>query len=162
MDSRPGGRRAISRDLVRYGSDADQAVAALYHEHYGSLARIAALLIGDSAAAEETVQDAFASVYGAWRHLGDGESALDYLRRAVLSQARSRTAAVPGPPVSLLAALRELPARQREALILTYYADWAHHQIAAAMGISGRALNGHLRRGLSALAGRAASPRDGT
>ena len=56
--------------------------------------------------------------------------------------------------------LRELPARQREALVLKYYADWPHRQIAAAMGISGRALNVHVRRGLSALAACAAPRRD--
>jgi len=37
------------------GWDADQAVAALYHAHYRSLARIAALLVGDGAVAEELV-----------------------------------------------------------------------------------------------------------
>ena len=48
-------------------------VAALYHAHYGSLARIAALLTGDNLAAEEIVQDTFASVYRAWRRLRDRE-----------------------------------------------------------------------------------------
>ena len=123
-------------------------MATLYHAHYGSLTRIAALLIGDNLAAEEIVQDTFASVYRAWRHLRDGEEALDYLRRTVVSRARSHAAAWPGPrgpagvgqaspavPVApLLITLRELPARQREALILKYYADWPDRQIAAAMG----------------------------
>jgi DNA-directed RNA polymerase specialized sigma24 family protein len=159
---------------VRYGSDADQVVAALYHAHYGSLARIAALLTGDNLAAEEIAQDTFASVYRAWRHLRDREKALDYLRRTVVSRARSHAAASPGPrvpagaeraspagPVApLLTMLRELPARQREALVLKYYADWPHRQIAAAMGISGRALNIHVRRGLSALAACAAPRRN--
>lgn len=160
------------------GSDTDQMVAALYHAHYGSLARIAAFLVGDGLAAEELVQDAFASVYRAWRHLRDREKALDYLRRAVVSRARSHTAASPGPGGSrapagagqaspempgtpLLTTLRGLPARQREALVLKYYADWPDRQIADAMGISGRALNAHIRRGVSALAARATSRRDG-
>jgi DNA-directed RNA polymerase specialized sigma24 family protein len=145
---------------LRYDPDADQTVAVLYHAHYGSLTRIATLLVGDSLAAEDMVQDAFASVYRAWRHLRDGESALDYLRRAVVSRARFLAAASPGPPgTPLLAALRELPAHQREALVLTYYADWPEFQIAALMGISRRALNDHVRRGLCALAARAVAPR---
>ena len=84
----PAGVPGPSVRGVRYDSDADQVVAALYHAHYGSLTRIAALLIGDSLAAEEMVQDAFASVYCAWRHLRDEKSALDHLRRAVVSRAR--------------------------------------------------------------------------
>ena len=133
---------------LRYDPDADQTVAALYRAHYGSLTRIAAFLIGDSLAAEDMVQDAFASIYHAWRHLRDEESALDHLRGAVVSRARFLAAASPGRPgTPLLAAPRELPARQREALVLRYYADWPDLQIAAVMGISGRALNAHIRQG---------------
>lgn len=68
---------------LRYDSDADQTVAALYRAPYGSPPRIAALLMGGSLAAEDMVQDAFASVYCAWRHLRDEKSARDHLRRAV-------------------------------------------------------------------------------
>jgi DNA-directed RNA polymerase specialized sigma24 family protein len=142
-----------------------RAAAALYHSHYASLARIAALMVGDGPAAEELVQDAFASVYRAWWHLRGGEMALDYLRRAVVSRARSHATASPGPRgragvgqaspavpwTPVLTTLRGLPARQREALVLKYYADWTDRQIAAAMGISARALHIHIRRGLSAL-----------
>ena len=160
----PGERRRGPGAAVhglRYDLDADQTVAMLYHAHYGSLTRIAALLIGDSLVAEDMVQDAFASVYRAWRHLRDDESALDHLRRVVVNRARFLAAASPRPPgTPLLAALRELPACQREALVLTYYADWPSFQIAAVLGISGRALNAHVRQGLSALAPRAAPRRD--
>lgn len=171
----PGGVPGRSMRGGLPGSDADQMVAALYHAHYGSLARIAALLVGDGVAAEEIVQDAYASACRAWRHLRDREKALDYLRRAVVSRARSHAAASSGPRgpagdrqaspgmpgASLLTTLRGLPARQREALVLKYYADWPDRQIAAAMGISGRALNAHIRRGLSRLAACAAPRRDG-
>ena len=50
-----------------------------------------------------------------------------------------------------MSALRDLPARQREAIVLKYYADWSDPQIAAAMGISRQMLSAHLRRGLSAV-----------
>jgi DNA-directed RNA polymerase specialized sigma24 family protein len=150
-------------------SDADRAVAAFYRAHYRCLARIATLLLGNSALAEEIVQDAFVSVHHAWRHLRDTDEALGYLRRAVVSRARAQSVAssdprsqprdmpgvgppAPGMPGALLiATLRGLPARQREALVLKYYADWPDPQIAAAMGISTDALNAHLRRGMSAL-----------
>ena len=151
------------------GRDADQAVAALYDEHYRSLVRIAALLTGEGAVAEEIVQDAFACARHSWRFLPGRDKALGDLRRAVVTMARSRSAPSPAPPghpgglpaagrtaagprgALIMAALTRLPARQREALVLRYYAQWPDPQIAAAMGISGHALNAHARRGMSAL-----------
>jgi DNA-directed RNA polymerase specialized sigma24 family protein len=148
---------------------ADQAVATLYRAHYHSLARIAALLVSDTAAAEEIVQAAFVSLHHAWRYLGDEDKALGYLRRAVVRGTRSRDAAptgspgrrrgaaldswpAPGTPDTLLvAALHALPARQREALVLKYYAEWPDAQIAAAMGISAQALVPLAARGMSTL-----------
>ena len=61
----------------------------------------------------------------------------------------SEPAARPAP--SLVAALRSLPAPQREALVLRYYADWPETRIALVMGISARAVNGHLAYGMSCL-----------
>lgn len=144
-------------------------MATLYRAHYLSLARIAVLLVSDAAAAEDIVQAAFVSLHRAWRYLGDEERALAYLRRAVVSGARSRDPAsadwpsrLRGAPSAswsgdtiagtlLVAALQALPARQREALVLRYYAEWPDAQIAAVMGISGRAVMRHTARGLSTL-----------
>jgi RNA polymerase sigma factor (sigma-70 family) len=148
--------------------DADQAVAVLYHAHYRALTRLAALLVIDVAAAEEIVQAAFAAMHGGWRHLRDSDKALAYLLRKVVIGARSHHAASPAlpsrqpalpqarqpaltAPQALVAALHALPARQREALVLRCYAGLPDTQIAAAMGISARAVTGHIRRGLSSL-----------
>jgi len=51
----------------------------------------------------------------------------------------------------LAAALRALPARQREALVLRYYADMPDSQIATAMGINARAVSSYVARGISSL-----------
>ena len=143
-------------------------MALLYRAHYQSLTQIAVLLVSDTAAAEEIVQSAFVSLHRAWRYLGDEDRALAYLRGAVVSGTRSRDVATtdsprrPGgapqafwpdsiPGTLLVAALQALPARQREALVLKYYAQWPDAQIAAAMGISGRAVVRHTERGLSTL-----------
>jgi DNA-directed RNA polymerase specialized sigma24 family protein len=156
------------RDRQARDAAADQAVAALYRAHYQSLVRVAALLVSDTATAEEVVQAAFVSLHHARRQLGDEDRALAYLRRAVIRGTRSRGTAPAdpsrlwaGPPPggwpdpssreSVLAALDALPARQREALVLRYYAEWPEAQIAAAMDISGRAVMNHIERGLSTL-----------
>jgi len=45
----------------------------------------------------------------------------------------------------------DLPGRQREALILRYYADLSEAEIAAAMGISKGSVKSHTARGMMAL-----------
>ena len=156
------------RDWQARDAAADQAVAALYRAHYRAFVRIAALLVGDTATAEEVVQAAFVSLHHARRHLGDEDKALAYLRRAVISGTRSCGTAPADPaslwaapppggwpepsvPEAMMAALDALPARQREALVLRYYAEWPEAQIAAAMGISGRAVMNHIERGMATL-----------
>ena len=174
-DTEPDADRAVA-PLYSAGPelDADQAVAQLYALHYRPLVRLAALLVRDAAMAEEVVQDAFAAMRAGWQRLGDAEKALAYLRQAVVNRSRSvlrhRTVAggspqqaPPDPPgpgdeaLGLLeqaaarAALRGLPARQREAIVLRYYAGLSEGEIAAAMGISRGAAKSHAARGLSAL-----------
>jgi RNA polymerase sigma-70 factor (sigma-E family) len=149
-------------------------VARLYSLHYRPLVRLATLLVRDAATAEEVVQDAFGAMSGGWQRLGDAEKVLAYLRQSVVNRSRSvlrhRTLAgsdpqevLPDTPAAqsgapgLLeqpaarAALRGLPDRQREAIVLRYYAGLPEGEIAAAMGISRGAVNSHTARGLSAL-----------
>src|SRR6516164_5351271 len=103
---------------------ADRAVIELYTEHYRALVRLAALLVRDTPTAEEVVQDSFVAMHGA----------LVLLERH-----------------AVVAALRGLPDRQREAIVLRYYADLSEAEIAAAMGISRGAVKSHTARGMTAL-----------
>jgi RNA polymerase sigma factor (sigma-70 family) len=52
---------------------------------------------------------------------------------------------------AVVAALQGLTARQREAIVLRYYADLSEAEIAAAMGISRGAVKSHTARGMAAL-----------
>ncbi|GAA4229477.1 SigE family RNA polymerase sigma factor [Actinomadura meridiana] len=154
--------------------DADQAVTALYSANYRSLVRLAAMLVRDSGTAEEVVQDAFVAMHGGWRRLRDPDKALSYLRQSVVNRSRSvlRHRAVvekyapkglPDAPSAeagaigelersaVIDALSRLPARQREALVLRYYADLSEAEIANAMGISRGAVKSHTARGMTAL-----------
>ena len=154
--------------------DADRAVTAIYSEHYRSLVRLAAFLVRDNATAEEVVQDSFVAMHGAWRRLRDTDKALSYLRQSVVNRSRSvlRHRIVvdkntPKPPPDMpsaehgaiiqlersavVSALRALPDRQREALVLRYYGDLSEAQIASTMGISRGAVKSHTARAMSAL-----------
>jgi RNA polymerase sigma-70 factor (sigma-E family) len=156
--------------------DADAAVTALYAAHYRALVGLAALLVRDRATAEEVVQDSFVAMHGRWRRLREPDQALAYLRRSVVNRSRSvlRHRAVAGrvapqrPPdapsaehdamtllerSAMVAALHTLPLRQREALVLRFYADMSPAEIASVMGISASAVSGHTTRALSSLRG---------
>lgn len=154
--------------------DADRAVTAIYSEHYRSLVRLAAFLVRDTSTAEEVVQDSFVAMHGAWRRLRDTDKALSYLRQSVVNRSRSvlRHRMVvdkntPKPPPDMpsaehgaiiqlersavVSALRSLPDRQREALVLRYYGDLSEAQIASVMGISRGAVKSHTARAMAAL-----------
>jgi RNA polymerase sigma-70 factor (sigma-E family) len=164
----------VALEPVRADWDADRAVAALYSTHYRSLVRLATLLVHDVATAEEVVQDSFVAMHGGWRRLRDSEKALTYLRQSVVSRARSvsrhgvavdRHAPKPPPDMpsaehgaitlversAVVTALRKLPPRQREALVLRYYQDLSEAQIADAMGISKGAVKSHTAKAMAAL-----------
>jgi RNA polymerase sigma-70 factor (sigma-E family) len=154
--------------------DADQAVTAMYSTHYRSLVRLAALLVRDVATAEEVVQDSFIAMHTAWRRIRDNDKALSYLRQSVVNRSRSvlrhrvvvdRNAPKPAPDMpsaeqgaltliersEVVTALRALPPRQREALVLRYYLDLSEAQIAGAMGISRGAVKSHTARAIAAM-----------
>src|SRR6516165_376056 len=149
-------------------------VTEIYDGEYKSLVRLAVLLVHDVPTAEEVVQDAFEAMHTALRRLRDSEKALSYLRQAVVNKSRSvlrhrtvvdKNAPKPAPDepsaehaamalierTAVVAALRALPERQREAIVLRYYADFSEADIAAAMGISRGAVKSHTARGMSAL-----------
>jgi RNA polymerase sigma-70 factor (sigma-E family) len=157
--------------------EAGDPLAILHRAHYTSLVRLATLVVGDIGTAEQVTQDAFVKLQLRWGGLRDPAKAPAYLRSAVLNGARSqlrrrrvgvrhdaRRTAAPAAvtPESatvgraeherVVAALRRLPRRQREAVTLKYYLDLPEAEIAAAMGVSGGSVKTHLHRGLAALA----------
>jgi RNA polymerase sigma-70 factor (sigma-E family) len=163
-------------DAEEVGWTADEAVTRLFSAHYRQLVRLAALLLGDRAVAEELVQDAYVQLHQRWSRLRDPHKALGYLRTSVVNAARSagrrRVVAdrytASQPPLAhvpsaehgalgaleqteVVAALRALPARQREALVLRYYLDLSESEIAEVMGISRGAVKSHASRGIAAL-----------
>ena len=154
--------------------DGDQALTAMYRDHYRGLVRLAWLLVQDVTTAEDVVKESFVAMHTAWRRLRDSDRALAYLRHSVVDRSRSvrrhpamagRKAFgpgsdVPGPEPSALPllehaavvrALRSLPVRQREALALKYYGNLSEAQVALAMGVSRGAVKRDMARAIAAL-----------
>jgi RNA polymerase sigma-70 factor (sigma-E family) len=149
-------------------------VASIFAEHHVGLVRLALIMVGDRATAEDVVQEAFARAHAGRGRLRDADKALAYVRSAVLNGCRSvlrrravrvRRAVPYEPPVwsaenaalmgeerrEVMVALRMLPRRQREALTLRYYLDLTDEEIAAAMGIGASTVRSTITRGLAAL-----------
>ncbi|HEX6525713.1 MAG TPA: sigma-70 family RNA polymerase sigma factor [Streptosporangiaceae bacterium] len=157
---------------TRAPDTAERHITALYQAHALSLARLALLMLGDRAAAEDVVQDAFLGLYRRWGKLASTDAAVGYLRASVLNgcrtalKRRSRHAihlddqSLESAETALLkseeqqmviAAIRRLPARQREALVLRYHLDMTEDQAAQAMGASRSAAKSATHRAIVAV-----------
>jgi RNA polymerase sigma-70 factor (sigma-E family) len=155
------------------GAVAEAAVTALYEAHALGLVRLAYVMLGDRAAAEDVVQEAFGGLYRRWDQLADVGRALQYVRSSVLNGCRSalrrrrvqdiqavhQPSAVSAESAVLaseerrevMRALRRLPDRQREVLVLRFYLDQPEAAIAQAMGISQGTVRSTAHRALAAL-----------
>jgi RNA polymerase sigma factor (sigma-70 family) len=133
-------------------------------------------MVGDLATAEDVVQDAFERLHSGWAGLRQQSAGLAYVRSSVLNGCRTvhRRAAVArkhGPRLAgskepsrsdaawatddrseMAAALRRLPRRQREVLVLRYYADLDVAEVAETLHLTPSAVRASSSRGLAALA----------
>jgi RNA polymerase sigma-70 factor (sigma-E family) len=148
-------------------------LAELYRRYSGDAIRLAYLLTGDRALAEDLVQDAFVKLAGRFADLRDPTRFEPYLRKTVVNLARmhfrrrrverdylDRAAREPArhtelPDVSayeqMKQALLALPYRQRAAIVLRYYGDLSDPQIADVLRCRPGTVKSLLSRGIAAL-----------
>jgi len=158
------------------GLDRDALVARLFRAEGASLVRLARLFADDRNAAEDLVQESFIRLHRSAHRIKDPEKAAQYLRSILMNLTRDHNRrglmslrhqeALTGPadpnvPDDLLAldaeraemieAVRALSPRQRDCLLLRYYAELSEREAAAVLGISANSVKTHCRRGLVAL-----------
>jgi RNA polymerase sigma-70 factor (sigma-E family) len=148
---------------------------SLYESHWRSMVRLAVLLVDDVPTAEDVVQDAFVGLYRRGHALRDPAAAVAYLRSSVVNLSRSvlrhrhvvrRHLRVAEPDHvdgadfhavlseehrQVLAALRELPNRQREVLVLRFWSGLSEAGIAETLGISTGSVKSSASRGMAKL-----------
>ncbi|WP_416973361.1 SigE family RNA polymerase sigma factor [Streptomyces sp. 4F14] len=135
------------------------------------LVRTAYLLTGDAHHAEDLTQTALAKAYRSWRRVSRADSPEAYVRRMLvtcnndrfrkqrvresLTAAPPDTVSCPEHPVeergALLAALAELPPRQRAVIVLRYWEDLSEAEVAEVLGCSQGTVKSQASKGLAKL-----------
>ncbi|MFI6034268.1 SigE family RNA polymerase sigma factor [Streptomyces sp. NPDC051315] len=162
-----------AENTVAAGTTVDH-LTETYRAHYRSLLGLAALLLDDTASCEDVVQEAFIRVHSARKRVRDPEKTLAYLRQTVVNLSRSalrrrilglKLLSKPMPDMasaeegaydqlerdSLIKAMKGLQRRQREVLVLRYFADMTEAQVAETLGISLGSVKAYGSRGIAAL-----------
>jgi RNA polymerase sigma-70 factor (ECF subfamily) len=146
----------------------EAAFRELYAEAFPTVYRVAYRFSGRREAAEDAAQEAFARAFERWGRLG-GEpwvvgwiitTALNVVRRAARRTPEVSGGAEDRPSsqhdvdaaVDLWRAIRELPRRQSEAVVLYYIVDLPVARVADVMGCREGTAKAHLDRGRHRLA----------
>jgi RNA polymerase sigma-70 factor (sigma-E family) len=166
-------QRDGAEETAAVGTTVDH-LTETYRAHYRSLLGLAALLLDDTASCEDVVQEAFIRVHSARRRVRDPEKTLAYLRQTVVNLSRSalrrrilglKLLSKPMPDMAsaeegayeqlerdgLIQAMKGLQRRQREVLVLRYFADMTEAQVAKTLGISVGSVKAYGSRGIAAL-----------
>jgi RNA polymerase sigma-70 factor (sigma-E family) len=154
-------------------SDAEQ-FDEFMASRWPGLVRLAFGLTGDRWLAEDLAQTALASAYAAWWRVRRADDPDAYVRRILINASKSRfrrpwVSEMPGGPEdlpdpaaedaaadveerpALLAALAELPPRQRAVVVLRYAEDMSDAQVGALLGCSAGTVRSQAARALAKL-----------
>jgi RNA polymerase sigma-70 factor (ECF subfamily) len=143
---------------------------ALYAAHFTPLTTQLYAYFGDRQQAQDVVQEAFCRALARWRQVSGYDDPVAWVRRVAwnlaISQVRRArialaferrqvptTAPPPSPDrVLLFTALKQLPPRQRQVVVMHHLADLPLAEIAATLGVSVGTVKSWLHRARTALA----------
>ncbi|MEU4551295.1 SigE family RNA polymerase sigma factor [Micromonospora violae] len=143
-----------------------------YHAHFRNVTGQLAAYTGDLSQAQDLAQEAFCRALARWDRLARYDDPVAWVRQVAWNLARSRwrrlrtarnhllrqrrtEAMIAGPTpdrVAIDAALAQLPANHRRAVILHYLADLPVNEIASQEGVAEGTVKSWLHRGRAALA----------
>ena len=158
-------------------TDRDRAIAELFDQHFDGLCDLAYLILGDRHLGEEIVQEALLKTYTGWGRIRDKRRSDVYLKRAVVNLCRSkirrkviearsnavhyrreeRKAPDWDPDLhethrEVWQAVKELPPRQRAAIVLHYIHALPESEIAEVLDCSVGTVRSQLSRARGKLA----------
>lgn len=152
-------------------TDAERSFHRFFEEHHAELSRLAYLLTGEPAVADDLAADAFVEMWRHWERVEAADSPKAYARGIVTNlvrqwikrQTRERAGLLglgrlrhpeEADPLAVLdvrAALRRLPPRRRECVVLRYAFDVPEREVAELLGISLGAVKSQTSRGAAQL-----------
>lgn len=147
----------------------DPRFEELYRREYGAVFKAAYFASGDAAVAEDAAQEAFVRAFERWSRLQGSEWVTGWLVTTALNLTKrrgrmSRHSLLPAIPRDDMAsvdaridaqqALRSLPARQQEAVVLHYLIDLPVSEVAQIMGCAEGTVKAHLSKAREAMARR--------
>jgi len=153
---------------------ADALVAELFQTESTRLVSMARWFVDDRTAAEDLVQEGFIRLAGNASRIENPDRAAAYLRSIVINLCRDHNRRglvslrhrppLVEPEVSaeeqatlredvreVVDAVRALPRRQRDCVVLRYYLDLSISEIADTLSLSVNSVKTHLQRGMRAL-----------
>jgi DNA-directed RNA polymerase specialized sigma24 family protein len=132
-----------------------------FAQQHAGLARLAYLITGDPVAAEDLAAATLVEVRRRWPRAVASGNPVVYARRELIKltrtwlrrdhRARLRDADVAVVP-DVRTALRALPPRRRECVVLRYVFELPDHEVAAIVGLSAGVVRGQVNRGTAQLA----------
>jgi RNA polymerase sigma-70 factor (sigma-E family) len=146
----------------------DDGFEAAFDALFAAARRMAVRLVGDGAEADDVAAEALARAFARWPKIRDldyrdawvmrvtANVALDGLRRSrraipasIGTDIDPAEAAV--TRLALAQALRRLPRRQRDVVVLRYLADLSEADVAESLGVSAGSVKQHAHRAVAAL-----------
>ncbi|MEY2476476.1 MAG: hypothetical protein QOG87_1791 [Actinomycetota bacterium] len=150
------------------GFQRDEAFEMAFRDLHPRARRLALRITGEPAVADEVAAEALARAFADWKRLRTFDHLDAWVLRVTtnlaLHVAMRRKVVLQPPPalephdgvavrMGLVAALRRLPTRQREAVALRYLADMSEDDVARSLGVSSGTVKQHVHRGLASLRG---------
>jgi len=151
--------------------DHDSLCASVFRSHFSKMVGFARLL--GSTDPEATTQEAFLKLHAHLGQLRSKDAAVPYLRSTIINSIRSEhrhrmtvRRLTPAPTSEtdrhqpshpsqqhpeLIAALKSLTPRHREALVLRYWLDLSEREMAKEMNVSTGTVKAHVARGMQAM-----------
>lgn len=158
---------AAKNEAVFEGQSPDP-LASLYASEFVRLTGLAHWLVGDRSLAEELVQETFVRLVENPPRLNDSTALESYVRSALVNRSRSKIRRLRLerrhakadvdvsndvlPDQHVRDAVMTLPMRQRQCVVLRFYADQTVPEIAKTLGVTAGSVKTHLHRGLRTLA----------
>ena len=145
--------------------DARETLDALMVQHGSRLLRLCAMNLRDASLAQDAVQDTFLKAFRQFHRFRGDADALTWLTAIAINVCRDyrrtawfrhvdrrmedlpeQAASFPFPDNTVITEVTKLPDKYREVILLRYYQEMKQKDIAAALGISDRAVRQRLNK----------------